>query len=736
MSSKGIEQRIDLKGEKEYSAALKEAQRNLRTLKSELKAETAELGRNATEQQKAEAKAKSLKKQIQEQEKIVKTLRATLEEVKKKYGDNTDEVARWEQKLNNARATLGNMKNDLDGVTGGLKAAGTGMKDMQANAAQATVATKSVADALGQISSVGSSVSDAIEGVFSRMIETVTGAVEQLWDMISQTAAKANSWRDLGSYYGSSAQEMQMWSRSILAAGGDWEKFLGIVNKLSFGGKEKSVTELLGISKENYTNDIEYTLAVLDELENRKARMGQGWYDQTMETLFGAKKSADVSWFISNAHGHTGSNGQWINGWREGVEQWNGNETAYGMSDSELDTMADLWIKINNVEQKWNALKENVAAGFGMAALELLVNVEGTLDGLADYMNAENDQEREAALEKIRTNIEEFFRKLGKSIREAIGILQEVGEELQESDDPITRTIGDILTKLAEGLGWMIEHQEEVKGAFEMIFGAWLIAKLAAVAGQLSSILLQIEAIKAFQGLGAAGNLANAGGSSGLLGGIGTLGAGLTLLYPLAHKLLNTGKEDDWLTGVANGMYLTPSGNSGLIARLAEERGGNGEEPQSLIPLPDSKFNLSAEQYAAAEAFWDVWRTGNGDYDAAYAAFQKAFEGDEGTFDRLDDLMLDLMLALDKDNHTPGANFDEYKDLPTSWWGTTPAAGDNGITAGDLRNFNGLPAQMLSAVRSAVIQGMSGVRIQVDGVTLAALIAGSVSEQIARGIPG
>ena len=44
-----IRQKIVLEGEREYSAALKEAQRNLKVLRSELKAETAELGKNATE---------------------------------------------------------------------------------------------------------------------------------------------------------------------------------------------------------------------------------------------------------------------------------------------------------------------------------------------------------------------------------------------------------------------------------------------------------------------------------------------------------------------------------------------------------------------------------------------------------------------------------------------------------------------------------------------------------------
>ena len=63
MADKDIKQRIVLEGEKEYSAAIKEAQRNLKTLQTALKAETAELGKNATEQQKNQVKVKSLKAQ-------------------------------------------------------------------------------------------------------------------------------------------------------------------------------------------------------------------------------------------------------------------------------------------------------------------------------------------------------------------------------------------------------------------------------------------------------------------------------------------------------------------------------------------------------------------------------------------------------------------------------------------------------------------------------------------------
>ena len=62
-------------------------------------------------------------------------LREALKEAKAQYGDNGEEVAKWEQKLNNARTTLANMKNDLDGT-------GTSLRGISTDAAAATVAAQ------------------------------------------------------------------------------------------------------------------------------------------------------------------------------------------------------------------------------------------------------------------------------------------------------------------------------------------------------------------------------------------------------------------------------------------------------------------------------------------------------------------------------------------------------------------------------------------------------------------
>ena len=60
MANEGtIASKLQLDGEQQYKKALNDAYRSLRVLRSELKAETAEMGRNATAQDKARAKIRS-----------------------------------------------------------------------------------------------------------------------------------------------------------------------------------------------------------------------------------------------------------------------------------------------------------------------------------------------------------------------------------------------------------------------------------------------------------------------------------------------------------------------------------------------------------------------------------------------------------------------------------------------------------------------------------------------------
>ena len=551
-----IKRKIVLEGEKEYSAALKEAQRNLKTLRSELKAETAELGANATAQQKSETRIKSLQKQIKEQEKVVKTCQAALAEAKKEYGDNEEVVAKWEQKLNDARATLANMKNGLESTSQAVRDTGNSYREAADGAAAVVTATKSAADALDQIGSVGDSISGAIENIFTGMLQTIEKAVETAWEIVSETAAKANNWGDIAGYWGTDAQTIQQYARAVSASANSFEDLNAAVTKIVVGGKGKKITELVGISGVNYKDEWAYAMAVM----NRIYEMQQSGQNMTpiWEEIFGGKQSTKIM--------------DLVNDWGEiqkNLGIFNGNETAFGLTDEELGAMNDLWVTINRVEEKYTALKDKFAAGLGVATGSLMVNVEGGLNALADFLDAETPEEREKALDDLRTNVEEFFHKVADIIREGIAILNEVGHELQESDDPLTAMVGDILVKMTGALQWMVENQDAVKGAFEAIFGAWLLAKLAAVAGKLSGILLQIEAIKTFKGLelGAAA----ATGAAADAGTAGAAAAGAAAAAGSAAQITTTAGTPlpGWLNALGIGALFK-------TAKEASEKTGMG----------------------------------------------------------------------------------------------------------------------------------------------------------------
>ena len=801
--AKEIKQKITLEGEKQYNQAIKEAQRNLKTLKSELKAETAELGKNATEQQKTETRAKSLKQQIAEQEKIVKTLREALEEAKKEYGDNADVVQSWEQKLNGARTTLANMKNDLDSV-------GQSFGGVQANAAQATVATKSVADALGSIGSASDSVAGAIENIFTGMISAVTDAVEQLWDLIGSTAAKANQWTDIAGYWNTDPQKIQQYARAVGASANSFEDLQSAVSKLVLGGKGKDITSLIGVSGENYKDQWDYAMAVMDRLSQMKAEGAD--MTSIYEKIFGEKKSTKVM--------------NLLNDWetiQELLPQFNGNESGYGMDNQELDAMNNLWVQMNTIEAKWEALKDNVAAGLGTSSMELLLNVEGTLDGLAEYMAAGSDEEREAALGKIRQNIEEFFTKLAETIRQCIGILDEVGAELQESDDPLTKAIGSILSGVVDALEWMINNADKVQEAFEIIFGAWLIAKLGSVAASLSEILLQIETIKAFKGISL---VSGAGGAESLLGGAGLAGAGEAISAAITESLGPiAGSVAGIAASIAGGLMIAgfAAGALAVIGRLIKgespeetaaretvenaaevgkqmEAGGAKVAPEvknevgkgileaiftgdasrlnnlaqqqretevdtiaaeaaaAVEALPQTqvesggptgifnrrgRLDATAEQQAAAEAYWDILRSGNwgegdADLDNAWDAMAAAFGGEgSALFGRLDTLLQRLVDEHSQAEENADYNPAQWMDIPSTWW-QNPGGGDsgmdNGVTGEDLAGLRALPGAIEKSVKSGAAAGVSGIKVSMDGYAVGEVVAPYVSEIIARGM--
>lgn len=756
MATKEIKQKIVLEGEKQYNQALKEAQRNLKTLKSELKAETAELGKNATEQQKNETRAKILQKMIKEQEKAVATYRKELEEVRKKYGDNADAIASYEQKLNGARAALANTRNELEEI-------GNSFQKANAQTAAGVVAAKSYADTLGQIANVGGAISDAIEGIFTGMVDTVREAISAVWEDMVDLASRANAWVDLAGFWNTDVATIQKWSRAVEGAHDSFEDLQSIVTRINMGDQKK-ITAATGVSGVNYEDKWKYAMAVMDSLANMD-------YDRRLEAageVFGEKRATKVL--------------NILNEWQkiqENLKLYDVENGGIGMTEEQIQDMATLAEQVDKIQVTWRAFLDSFEAKhFGKLALDLTGGAQVILEDLIKYLDTGSDED----LAKLEQDITDFFDRIVAAIQKAAEKLDEAGKKLQESDNGIVRAIGNALVGISGALEWISDEGniQKVIAGFEVLAGFWVAGKGLKMASTVAQLRANLAILNGSSALGGAGGLlggaAGAAGGAGLGGLITTAGyvaVGIMMVAPTVAKLLNPGEKteleqelekveaqqekdalgvdkgareankaagvsnQDLLRGLAAGALGTGTPTQEISKKTEEGSGryGTDEEKNYSIPRAGSrKFDVTEDQRAAAEAYWDAWK-GNDTVEIAkaYESFQAAFEEDKTTFERIKNFINKLDMLMDEAGADPKTS---QPDLPAEWWKNPgrQEGYENGITSADLQKFGNLPAQMASSVGSAVASGMRNIKVSMDGRTVGSLVAPYVSQAIARSL--
>ena len=805
MAENDIKSRIVLEGEKEYKQALKDANRELKTLKSALKAETAELGSNATAQQKNEVRIKNLQKQIKEQEKVVKTYTKALEEVKEKYGDNEDEVAKWETKLNNARATLANMRNDLDGV-------GDSMKDLAGDANMATVASKSAADAIGSLADIGGTISDSIEGIFTGMVSMVKGAISDIWADVVDLAARSNNLVDLAGFWNTDVTTIQKYKGAVESASASLEDLSSIVTKIN-AGDAKKIAELTGVSGANYKDQWEYAMAVMDAMSkmSKDQRNGVGF------EIFGGRQATKAF--------------DLLNDWQtvlDNLDKFDVEKGGYGQTEEQMLLMSTLYDKINAVKASWQSLKDMATVRlFGSLSLDLTSNAQGILDGFLAYFNAENDEERDAAIKQIEDNIIGMFDRVKKAIEDGIALIDKIAEDMKGSENPTVQTIGKLMGGLASALEWFTEdNMNNVVTALRILADFWIAGKGLKLAGTVAELAANIKTISLFKslgglsGLGGVGGAAAGGAGAAITGSVITqaisasagpiataiataltstprlIGVSVLMLAPAIARLIKgedpevkevEKKLDQMSPGMDNKIENAfTNGKTALHALAGEKDPGEVQAPgktlwESYIDwLHDGQEKLdeigekinqahenlkianeytydehasmeeimadmarrdaeeeetvsldekSAEAIAdAIQDWWDAQRNaenGLDEYDEAWRALDWMQEVLGDQFSDVYDSIIKHLDEMDRDQQLG------LEDIPANWWLHGDDKGE-GITNENLTAFNKLPGEMKKAVK----EGVSGIRVYLDGRAVGSAVADEVSRQIASKIGG
>ena len=165
MAKTDIGPRISVEGESEYRKQMQNIIQQQKEYSSELNLVTAQLGKNATAQQKASSIASVLKKQIQNQESALSAQNTMLQKAVTKWGDASKEASGFRTAINKTGAELATLKSRLSDAENGLgefsDQTRTSGDDLAASVTAGTLAAKAYAAIGSTLLSAGKKVVEA-----------------------------------------------------------------------------------------------------------------------------------------------------------------------------------------------------------------------------------------------------------------------------------------------------------------------------------------------------------------------------------------------------------------------------------------------------------------------------------------------------------------------------------------------------------------------------------------------
>lgn len=413
--------KIGIDGEKEFRDALKSMGQQLKTLGTEMKAVTSAFDVDNDSQKKLAAQSDILSRQLEVQQQRITEIQKALDYARQNYAENSNEVQRWQQSLNNATADLNNTKKQLNDLEHGVDDVGDAMD----NAGQKTLSLGDIlkanllSDAImagikAVASGIKSLVSGAIEGYGE--YEQLVGGVETLFGSSADTVIKnaENAYKTAGLSANSYMETVTSFSASLLqsmsndteAAAKKADQALTDMsdNANKMGTDMQSIQNAYqGFAKQNYT--------MLDNL-----KLGYGGTKEEMQRLIDDANALNAA---------------------------QGNYTNYS-----IESYADIVDAIHTVQTEMGIT--------GTTALEASTTVEGSINSMkAAYQNfvtGLGDQNAD-----IGALTEELIQTAGTVAENVLPVIENVVKNIAETvkkqgPDMITKFVAYATEKLPEVL--------------------------------------------------------------------------------------------------------------------------------------------------------------------------------------------------------------------------------------------------------------------------------------------
>ena len=176
--------KIGIDGEKEFRQNLNSISQQLKTLGTEMKAVTSAFDANDKSQENLANQSQVLTEQLFLQEKRIAEIQKALDHARSNYAENSNQVQRWQQAMNNAvaelnktRSQLSKVQSEMDGASDSTQDMSDALNDVDGAAEKASSGISSMTVAMGNL------ISSGIQAAAS----AVADLVSSLWNLDEST---------------------------------------------------------------------------------------------------------------------------------------------------------------------------------------------------------------------------------------------------------------------------------------------------------------------------------------------------------------------------------------------------------------------------------------------------------------------------------------------------------------------------------------------------------------------
>lgn len=220
--------KIGIDGEKEFRESLRAMGQQLKTLGTEMKAVTSAFDVDNDSQKKLAAQSDVLNRQLEVQQQRLGEVQKALDYAKANYSENSSEVQRWQQALNNATTDVNRTKKQLNDLETGVEDVGDAMDgagqktSVFGDVLKANLLGGAIVSGIKAVASgIKSLISGAIKGYGKS--EQLVGGVETLFGSSADTVIKnaENAYKTAGLSANAYMETVTSFSASLLKSMGN-----------------------------------------------------------------------------------------------------------------------------------------------------------------------------------------------------------------------------------------------------------------------------------------------------------------------------------------------------------------------------------------------------------------------------------------------------------------------------------------------------------------------------------